>query len=194
VRKIYCMLTITKRILPLGLIALPLLFIISSRLYAQTASYHSRPRQYWFNFGAGGSSAGLSFGASYSYTYSGRLVSARFTSNHEFDILGPKPEEYIWDLGMLYGAIAKNDYGLISISSGLAMVGGVRRGKYLSSNGWFSASYETRGFFTIGLPVEVQLFWTPTSFLGFGAYGFANLNPKWPFLGALFCLQLGAIR
>jgi len=124
-------------------------------------------------------------------------LSFRYLRNEEFQILGPdSPLETVWDVGVLYGRIAKASYGFASVSAGISLVGGVRRGRYLSSSGgWFGTRYfEEKNFITVGIPVEAQLFWTPLAFFGIGLYGFANLNIEKSFVGALLCIQFGKLR
>lgn len=162
--------------------------------YGQQDSSIAEKHHYWINIGFGGSSHGISSGAIFSYRIKGNLISFRFIYNEELNILGPSPSESVWEFGLLYGINTKASYGLASISGGISMVGGVRRGKYLSSEGWFSSNYEKLTFMSIGIPIEGQLFWTPFSFLGVGIYAFANLNTEGSFAGALICLQLGILR
>lgn len=180
--------------LTLTLITVLMLLTTESRIYAQQDTNGSKPNLYWLNVGIGASSAGISGSASFSYNYGSGLISIRHVANSEFNILWPSPTETVWDLGVIYGRSAKASYGVASISGGIAIVGGVRRGRYLGSTGWFSSQYETLKFSTIGIPIEGQLFWTPFSFLGIGMYGFGNLNREQSFAGALLCLQLGALK
>jgi hypothetical protein len=177
-----------------------------SIVYGQDISRDSSSQFGWVNGGFGASSVkgglgvnsfGVSPGVSFSYQSEKNLISVRYVYNIEFQpIVGLSPDETVWDAGVLYGRIAKVSYGLASISGGIGVVGGVRRGKYLSSSGgWFGTSYyEKLTFLTVGIPVEGQLFWTPLDFWGIGFYGFANLNKEKSFIGALLCIQIGKLR
>jgi hypothetical protein len=177
-----------------------------SFVYGQKTSSDSSGHFFWVNGGVGGSlvHGGLgshpgapSFGGSLCYQSGKNLLSFRYLRNEEFQILGAdSPSETVWDVGVLYGRIAKASYGFASISAGISLVGGVRRGRYLSSSGgWFGTSYyEENDFITVGIPVEAQLFWTPLPFFGIGFYGFANLNTEKSFVGALLCIQFGILR
>jgi len=49
-------------------------------------------------------------------------------------------------------------------------------------------------FLTSGIPVEVQLFWTPLSRFGIGIVGFGNLNPEESLAGLLVTIQIGDLR
>lgn len=120
---------------------------------------------------------------SLSYRRGSSLFSVRGVANAEFELNlwgnSGNPES-VWDIGALYGRIAKASWGLASISGGVGIVG-------------VSAQQENSSLH-LGIPMEGQLFWTPTSMLGIGIYGFANLNSEKSFAGVLFCLQIGKLR
>ena len=46
----------------------------------------------------------------------------------------------------------------------------------------------------VGLPIEAQLSWLPTTFLGVGLYGFADFNRARSFAGVTLGVQLGRVR
>jgi hypothetical protein len=178
----------------LGLICLSALTLFStdSPSYAQDTSTNTEEHQFWVNLGAGGSwvqhglgedKGGISGGMSLSYRQGGSLFSVRGVENAEFELNlwgnSGNPES-IWDIGALYGRIAKASWGLASISGGVGIVG-VSHQQEISS-------------LHLGIPMEGQLFWTPTSILGIGIYGFANWNSEKSFAGVLFCLQIGKLR
>ena len=178
----------------LGLICLGALtlFPTDSRSYAQDASSNTEEHHYWLNVGGGfgwvhgglgEDPAGVSGGISLSYQKGSSLFSIRGVGNEEFklDLWGYSgPPERVWDIGVLYGRITKASYGLASISGGVSIVG--------------ASEYEGITCYRIGFPVEGQLFWTPSSMVGIGIYGFANLNSEKSFIGALLCLQIGILR
>jgi hypothetical protein len=152
-------------------------------------------RSAWLNGGLGGGSTGPSVGLSFSYRVGSNLISVRGIYSEEFEIMGPSPSEWVMDIGVLYGVNAKASYGIASLSGGVSLVRGVRRGRYLgSSGGWFGTSnYEKLSYSTFGIPIEGQLFWTPSSDIGFGVSAYADSNPERSFAGALLCLQIGGL-
>jgi hypothetical protein len=189
------------------IITISIVLLLGSSAFAMDDSDTSRPpRLGWVNFGGGfGSSrAWLAFTgvASYSTTVNGgdNLLSFRYgyATESVFSLLGGHtPEETIWDLGALYGAISKRRFGFVSAAAGLAVVGGVKRGAFLRrEGGWFSIRdvYEVRHFHTVGMPLEAQAFFTPLPFFGLGLELYANLNPVRSYKGLNFCLQFGRLR
>jgi hypothetical protein len=169
-------------------------FLISglSLLFAQQEANNGKPLLYWLNSGAGISVIGPSYAVGFSVKSESSLFSVRYAMNAEF-IFSTSPYETGWDAGVLYGTCKKFPSGMFSISSGLAVVGGVRRGKFLGyANN--ANNYESLPFSTMGIPLEAQLCWTPVSFLGLGVYAYADLNKNRSFAGVLLCLQVGNLR
>ena len=161
---------------------------------------------YWFNVGVGvamvkggfesGNSdneVGLSYGFNFSTQMKKGLISIRYIYNEEMIFLNLQPKESVHDIGVLYGRIAKIPFGFASISGGISIVNGVHRGVFenLSDH---SFNYDRKPYFTFGIPLESQLFWTPFPFMGVGIYGFANINQEKTFFGGLFCVQIGKLK
>ena len=46
----------------------------------------------------------------------------------------------------------------------------------------------------LGLPLETQVFWRPSTVIGLGLYGFADINHLRSFGGVTFGIQLGRLR
>lgn len=164
------------------------LFPFVSQASPPDRSAQTKERHYWANMGGGFASVpgglgeddgGISGGLSLSYRIGGSLFSIRAVENSEFklDLWGYSgPPDKVWDIGMLYGRVTKATHGLASISAGVGIVGASHNGKGLPLH--------------MGIPLDVQLFWTPSSVLGFGIYGFANVNAYKSFYGMLVCVQL----
>lgn len=134
---------------------------------------------YWINGGFGPAKPGFGLGLTGSYRTGLHIFSARFLYSSEVAILSDHTE--FAEGAILSGLASSTTYGLISLEAGIGFVSG----------SWdLSGQYEIESFTAIGLPVAVQLFWTPTEKLGIGLYGFANFNSKENMGGLLFCLQL----
>jgi hypothetical protein len=172
----------------LALICLIALTVFSVNSYSQDTSGSVEECHYWLNMGFGISTVDMSGGAGFSYQSGKKLISIRYTHNEDFTLF-ELPKESVWDVGVLYGIIRKSNYGLISASGGISIVGGYHRGAYIES----TDSYEKKSFFTFGIPLEFQLFFTPFDYVGVGLNEFANLNPENTFVGMLLCLQIGKL-
>lgn len=160
--------------LPFGLKTLLILTLFCCcfiSVQGQVVSTNKAKNLFW-GFGGGGlSSQGGSVGFGASTQFGSHIISGRFVRNYDFDGGGTKN----WDVGALYGRSYKTQFAMISGSAGVAYVGPS------SSAG------------TVGLPLESQIFWTPTNFFGIGIYGFGNLNTKQSFGGALLGIQVGRV-
>ncbi len=166
--------------------------------------------RYWASVGFGFAEAG-SFEASegqginavfsLSYNREEKVCSLRLASISEFQlgIFQPLkiPSENIWDIGVLLGKNEKIKYGFLCFSVGVSVIGGIKRGKllYKKTSIWGGKEYyEKIEFMNIGIPVEFQIFFTPSKFAGLGIYGFGNFNPEGSFLGLSLSFIIGKIR
>lgn len=132
----------------------------------------NQARNLWWVFGGGGlSTQGGSVGFGLSHQFRPHILTARFVRNYDFDGGGTQA----WDVGMLYGRSYKTQHAMISGSAGLGYVG------------------PPAEFGTVGIPLESQIFWTPTRYFGIGVYAFGNLNTKESYGGALLGLQFGRL-
>jgi hypothetical protein len=100
-------------------------------------------------------------------------------------IFGPSVAE----IGLLYGRSTKVRFGALSLSGGLGMVRAESCGL-----DWVCEPSPHDTFRTLGVPLEVQWRFAPTSFLGVGISGVGNVNPRTGFAGVLVCLQFGQVR
>ena len=134
---------------------------------------------YWISGGFGPAKPSYGLGLTGSYRTGLHIFSARFLYSSEIAILSDHAE--FVEGAILSGLAWSTTYGLISLETGVGFVNGSLD---------ISGQYEIEKFTAIGLPVAVQLFWTPTERLGIGLYGFANFNSHEHMGGLLICLQL----
>lgn len=173
---------------------LSIIFIFFCTGLLSAENNESEGHYFWVNLGAGMSLGAdpdgdicISPGIVMSYLAGTHLFSLRYAHSYEFNILGSSPANEVMDIGLLYGIIARNEIGFASISAGLGGVSGIKRvGDYMTG-------YMGKKFFTMGVPLEAQLFLDPFGFLGVGLYAFANVNLEKSFAGVLFCIQLGKV-
>lgn len=144
--------------------------LIGTHAQAQKVTTNKAPNLYWVFGGGGLSSQGGSVGFGASHQFRKHIITGRFVRNYDFNDGGTKG----WDVGALYGRSYKTQFAMISLGAGLGYVGP-------SSDG------------TVGIPLESQIFWTPTEYFGIGVYGFGNLNTKDSFGGALLGIQIGRV-
>ncbi len=175
---------------------------------------------WWFNLGAG---AGNIFGydnesideddqtnngpagtVSFNYAVTDNQLLTVRTSVVDFQLgtlFGPtqdKQIERVFDFGVLYGLMHKSDMLLASISAGLAYTGVeyevLGSIDYDDNDHSFDSNYNHNVESTIGVPLEAQVFWTPTSFLGLGLIGLANINSEASYVAGLVAIQVGNLK
>lgn len=130
-----------------------------------------------------------------SYQYQRHLASVRYSYNTlHYELFSDPAIDEIWDIGLLYGVAFKKTFGFISASTGIAYVGGQVRGDPYRVDLIRKKYREVRKIQTVGLPVAVQLFWTPFRFIGLGLYGFANINSETTYVSCNLHLQVGRLK
>ncbi len=115
----------------------------------------------------------------------------------EFMLLGSRdPLESVGDLGVMYGKRwSQPGFGFMSVSGGIGLVHGSRRGEFIrSSGGWFGTShYEEKPFATVGLPIDVQFALAPFQGIGLALNLFGNANPERTYGSATLSLIIGRL-
>jgi hypothetical protein len=167
---------------------------------AQTAvSRNNGDINLWISGGLGvavgnfaGESSGPGLCASLSAQRGNELFTFRYSRGSDLSLFA-SPSESAWDFGLLYGRISNSKLGRASISGGIALAGVTRRGR-LVSGGWFNSEYEENTSILPGIPLQGELFFTPTSFLGVGVIAFADLNIRRSVFGATLGLTVGKLR
>jgi len=187
--------SIKKLLLGFGVI-----LIFSSAAIASTEKMPNGEsnHQWWLNLGVGfggnGKFGGVADLIDANYRLSEyKLISARALQTNKF--LGANN---FTDVGVLYGLIAKGKYGYASASAGLSWV------QYKEGYTYWVTQKKGPGYSvdslriqnvrtinTIGIPAEVQLFVTPTPYVGIGLIGFANANTASSISGVMLALQIG---
>lgn len=94
----------------------------------------------------------------------GVFVGGRCTRTEELDILGTSPVGTFWEAGPLVGLVEQGRWGQVSLATGVAVVGG--------SNPDEAGTRPS----TLGLPLDVQIFFAPIRHLGIGVHGYTNVN------------------
>lgn len=123
--------------------------------------------------------------------------SLRYSRVSEFQMLGQQhPAEYVSDLGILGGFLARGQNGRASLSAGVAFVAGVRRGTYIRGDGelFGDSYYDEIQYERIGLAIAAEAVWTPSKSFGLGIEMFGNANTKRSFGGAVLSVHFGKMH
>ena len=164
------------------IIIIAVLLILSEPAFSQAQPGN----HFWFNLGLGsgtvGDNGGVSFLLNPCYQNQNNLWSFRLLFCGE--LFGKSLNDY----GIMYGRVLHSTTLFVSAGAGVALVDGK------ISHGLFSGEETQKINMIPGVPMEVQLFWRPLSFIGLGLYGFANLNNEESFSGVAVTLQAGGLR
>jgi len=170
---------------------------INDRDLFETKSLQDKGNFYWLNIGSGltlSDSSTLGFGSvlSLSHEHERRLYSLRFLGSNELNLF-EKPSLYLLDLGLLYGYMYRLGNNAFSISSGVSLIGGNKKGKLINSED-FTDEYEEINYVTIGLPLELQALYIPFKYFGLGITFFGNLNNEKSYYGSMLTFQFGKLN
>ena len=92
----------------------------------------------------------------------------------------------MWDTGLLYGRATRTRAYQAWAAVGVGLADGTRRSSFFGTADQLSS--------VVGIPVEAHLNWTPASWFGVGAYGFADLNHSQSFAGVALAIELGLLQ
>jgi len=155
---------------------------------------------FWVNAGVGpsvnmeSSSSGLGLGGSVNLKFDHYLMQIRSTYNMELTVMGPEPQESLWEVSPMFGFVLKGRVGWISGAAGVGLVGGVGRGRLIEQGQDSEPDvYKKQEILDIGFPIDVQLFLKPPSFLmfGLGLNIYANLGPGNSIVGLMLSIMAG---
>jgi len=165
-----------------------------------TAIVHGKPRKWWINlgFGVGGSKIATGPAGEVSANlrvYKHFLIVARssgvtdntnaFTKSFACIYSGGTrcriDNDNVGDLAGLIGYMWQGSSGYSAFSAGVGYVSGQQE----------HDNDRLDHFHTVGFPVELQTFWTPTGHFGLGLIAFGDLNSKHSFGGIVFAVQIG---
>ena len=139
----------------------------------------------WLGAGLGAGTEDFAGSAHISYQHGVHLLSLRAaTTAGLFD-------DGFGDVALLYGRATRAGDRRYHASAalGLAVVDGCEK----AGDGGLFGDCTDRGTH-VGLPIEAQFSWLPTTFLGVGLYGFADFNRARSFAGVTLGVQIGRVR
>ena len=135
----------------------------------------------WASLGLGVGSIGAAGHAAGAVDYRGNAFTVRYATASE--LFG----DDFWDAGLLYGRSLRGRQTYASLSAGAGVAGGTRSSGFLGTN-----TIPEPHRFTV--PLEAQVGWRPTGFLGLALTLFGSLNNSGSFGGVTVDLQFGKLR
>jgi hypothetical protein len=176
-----------------------ILFLIFTASYLNAINFkegQSQDRSIWIGGGvetlitADGSLYGIN--ASINYSKNDRIFKLRGILAEELVITGPRPNDEVWELGLLYGHHLTKGKVSVSFLAGISYTGGIYRGDRLYSD-MFDVYYEELTYETFGLPLEIQLDLNRARPFGLSLSAFGNINAEKSFAGLSLNLLLGRL-
>lgn len=130
------------------------------------------------------------------FFYTGKIVRNQEPRDFLF-IEGPLPHEGYTSVDLTIGKGISKKYFLFHFSGGLGITTGIKRGAFIKTEPTFFGSYdvyEKDRFTAPSIPLELELMFKPTRWLGLGFGCFGNLNTVRSYGGGAFKLSLGRLR
>jgi hypothetical protein len=150
---------------------------------------------FWFNLGLGGSNRGIAMGIAGSYQFKNMVFSTRLIGNQSVCFSESNPCPWVSDIALLFGYMKRYSSLRLALATGISLVQGIDRGDPIPGSGgsgfFTSPDYYDDYYRKFGVPIEVQLFAAPVSFMGAGLYLFGNINSRRSFFGVMVSLQFG---
>ena len=139
---------------------------------------------YWLSVGLGAGSEDFAGHAALFYQHRANLFALRASATAGlFD-------DGIQDVALLYGrAHGPRDRWRLGLATGLAVVDGCIE----PGEGSLFGDCEAQPT-VVGVPVDAQVVWLPSEYVGLGLHGFADFNSVRSFGGVTLSLQLGRVR
>lgn len=144
--------------------------------------------------GGGPSDGGIGGLLSLSVVRESRVLGFRIATSQEFEIFGPVPSEGSSDYAFLIGKASRGRFHLSTVTTGIAWVQTVERGRVIQPGVWFFGPVHERiERHTIGVPFDVATS-VHLQGVGLGLHLFGNLNTARSFGGLAVSVQLGKVR
>jgi len=139
---------------------------------------------YWLSVGLGVGSEDFAGHAALFYQHRANLFALRASATAGlFD-------DGIQDVALLYGrAYGPRNRWRLGLATGLALVDGCIE----PGEGSLFGDCKARPT-VVGVPVDAQVVWLPSEYVGLGLHGFADFNSLLSFAGVTLSLQLGRVR
>ena len=130
----------------------------------------------------------LDINASINYSKNDRIFKLRGINAEEMVLFGPRPNDEVWELGLLYGLRSPNGNVSVSFLAGISYTGGIYKGDRIDID-----YYEELTFETLGIPLEAQIDVNALKFIGFSIMFYADINPDQSYGGVNFSILIGRL-
>jgi len=134
----------------------------------------------------------VNINASLNYSKNDRIFKFRGILAEELVVLGPRPNDEVWELGLLYGGHSTKGKVSVSYLAGISYTGGIYKGDLLDSD-MLNDYYEEITFETVGIPLEIQLDINALEFIGFSVTIYADINPDKSYTGINLNILIGRL-
>ena len=113
------------------------------------------------------------------------LATIGYRGTGELGVLNSaNPSRTMSSIDLLYGRLLSDKKLIISIQTGVGLVGSLERGEFLYSDGfWGTTYYERMTSYTIGLPISSKALISLSKHFALGLEGYLNINDKNTFYG-----------
>lgn len=173
--------------------------VVITNTFTQEANNSRKENSFWLTLGTGYSLPVNSLPvlvSNFTYDYNDNLFTLRYIMNRELKIaFGDRPLNVVHDIGLMYGRLFLRKSFSLTFSGGLSYVFGNKRGKKLPPDGWLDLvdHYAEVPISTVGVPLEGNLFFTPSKHFGFGFNLFGNINIEQSYIGIGFSAIIGDV-
>lgn len=168
-----------RSLLVVQFLAVAFLLITITDSHGQQINIGTSSTNYWVHGGTSINNLGVGIQGGLAVDYNQHVFSLRTVSTDM-----PYGAQ-TWDVALLYGRSTTFRSWYLSAGVGAAVTGGT---KY---PGLFGSGEGTPMETMMGFPLEANLFWQPTNFVGLGIYSFANVNTEHPFGGMGLTIRVG---
>lgn len=128
----------------------------------------------------------LGINASINYSKNNRIFKLRGIHANEMVLFGPRPNDEVWELGLLYGIRSTQGKASVSFLAGISYTEGIYKGDQIESN-----YYEELTFETVGIPLEAQFDVNLLKYIGFSIMFYADINPEKCYGGVNLSILIG---
>jgi len=179
----------------LGIFILLVSLNISATGQQETWGFSINPKAGFYNISK--ENGGLISGQEFYLFKNKKIYSIDFYGGEEPDFIGsPSPNEHFGSVGFMIGKYEGTKVFRFTYQGGLSLFWGERRTDLKQKGTGFFATdiYNTKDFFTVGIPLKLGFKIIPSRFFSIGIDLQANLNIENPVYMPMISLEFGKLR